>query len=363
MTFRSHLLAALAGLLLVAGCGGPDETSAPDAAASQAPSAPAATAKAAGDVNVYSGRHYDNDLVLFDEFTAETGVKVNLIEADGDSLIERMAQEGAQSPADVFMTADAGILWRADQRGLFQPLGDDEILSLVPENLRHPEGRWIALSKRARVIIYNREMGLPDGFANYADLADPAYGGTICVRPSRNVYNQSLLASIIANRGEAAAREWAAGVVANFARKPQGNDTAQIEAVAAGLCRFGIVNSYYLARFIETGDAEKDAIGEKIGVLFPNQETTGTHVNISGAGLAAHAPNAQNARALIAFLLRRDVQARFAGGNNEYPALPGVAAEGPITTLGEFRADDIAVAEFGAKQPLAIEIFDAVDWP
>ncbi len=353
-------LAALAFLFVASGCGAPDGAAGSNASDGAAREEGAA---AAGQVNIYSGRHYDNDRVLFDEFTAETGIEYNLIEAGGASLIERIAQEGAQSPADIFMTADAGMLWRADQRGQFQPLGDPEILSRVPANLRHPQGHWLALSKRARVIIFNKEMGLPEGLSTYADLADPAHRGTICVRPSSNVYNQSLLASIIANRGEEAAREWAAGVVANFARKPQGNDTAQIEAVAAGLCRLGVVNSYYLARFIDTGDAEKDAIGEKIGVLFPNQETTGTHVNISGAGLVAHAPNPENARALIAFLLRDDIQARFAVGNNEYPAAPGVSAEGVVTKLGEFREDDVAVAEFGANQPLAIEIFDAVDWP
>ena len=317
----------------------------------------------AGAVNVYSGRHYDNDLILFDEFTKETGIKVNLIEGRGDGLIERIAQEGAESPADIFITADAGILWRADQRGVFQPLNDEAIEGRVPANFRHPEGHWIGVSSRARIVIYNKEMGLPDGLSSYEDLAKPDYANMICVRPSSNIYNQSLLASIIANQGEELAEQWAAGVVANFARKPQGNDTAQIEAVAAGVCQLGIVNSYYVARFYNSGDAEKDAIGARIGVLFPSQSTTGTHVNISGAGIVANAPNKANAKKFIAFLLRDEVQGRFAQGNNEYPVVEGVTPQGPVTLLGDFKADAIPVQTFGENQAKAVEIFDRAGWP
>jgi len=315
------------------------------------------------EVNVYSGRHYDNDVILFDEFTAETGIKVNLIEAGGNELIERIAQEGADSPADIFITADAGNMWRADQRGIFQAMNDAGVADRAPAKYQHPDGHWTGVTRRARIIIYNKEMGLPEGLENYADLADPAHKGMICIRPSSNIYNQSLLASIIAHDGADAAEQWARGVVANFARKPQGNDTAQIEAVAAGLCQLGVVNTYYVARFINAEDAEKAAIGEKIGVLFPNQETTGTHVNISGAGVAANAPNPDNAKALITFLLREDVQGRFALGNNEYPVVEGVVTQGPVATLGDFRADDLSVTAYGENQPAAIRIFDAVDWP
>ena len=333
----------------------PTETGASDASAD-------ATADA-GEVNVYSGRHYDNDKVLFDEFTEATGIKVNLIEAGGNELIERIAQEGADSPADIFITADAGNMWRADQRGLFQPMDDAAIASMVPAKYQHPDGHWTGVTRRARIIIYNKDMGLPEGLATYQDLAKPEMKGMICIRQSSNIYNQSLLASIIAHDGSEAAQAWAQGVIDNTARTPQGNDTAQIEAVAAGICQLGVVNTYYVARFVNSDDPEKAVIGEKIGVLFPNQETTGTHVNISGAGVTANAPNPDNAKALIAFLLRDDVQARFALGNNEYPVVENIDPQGPVATLGDFRADDLSVTAYGENQPEAIRIFDAVDWP
>lgn len=342
-----------AAALLLAACGGgtTDETPSPSGD------------QAAGEVNVYSGRHYDSDIALFDVFTKETGVKVNVIEAGGDALIERIVQEGEASPADLFITADAGILWRADQRGLFRATDNDGLDARVPAQFRHPEGKWFGLAKRARVIVYNREQGLPEGLQTYADLADPAYDDMICVRSSSNIYNQSLLASIIAHQGEEAAEAWARGVVGNFARRPQGNDTAQIEAVAAGLCRLAIVNSYYVARFINVEDAEKAAIGAAIGVLHPDQDGAGTHVNISGAGIMTHAPNPENAERLLAFLLRDETQSAFALGNNEYPIVAGVAPSGPIAELGAFREDDLAVTALGENQPLAVRVFDRAGWP
>ncbi len=340
------------GFLAAAGCGQEHA----DTAADAVPEA------GAGEVNVYSARHYDADLAIFEAFTEETGINVNLIEAGGDALIERLASEGEASPADLFITADAGILWRADNRGVLAATDDDALEERVPEQFRHPEGKWFGLAKRARIIIYNKEAGLPEGLDTYEDLADPAYSGMICIRSSSNIYNQSLLASIIAHRGEEAAEAWAGGVVTNFARKPQGNDTSQIEAVAAGLCRIGVVNSYYVARFVD------DEIGGQIGVLFPNQEGAdldgrGAHVNISGAGVAAHAPNPDNARALLAYLLRDETQSVFAESNNEYPVVDGVETSGPAASFGAFKADALAVSEFGENQRLAVEIFDRVEWP
>lgn len=321
------------------------------------------TATRVEEVNVYSGRHYDSDIALFDAFTEETGIKVNIIEAGGDALIERIAQEGEASPADLFITADAGILWRGEQRDIFRSLDNEALNERVPAKFRHPSGKWFGLSKRARIIIYNKEMGLPAGFDEYADLADPAYRDAVCIRSSSNIYNQSLLASRIAHDGEEAAEHWARGVAANFARKPQGNDTSQIEAVAAGLCRFGVVNSYYVARFIGADDAEKAAIGEKVGVLFPDQNGRGTHVNISGAGIAKYAPNPKNAEKLLAYLLRDEAQQFFAAGNNEYPVAPTVEATGPVAQLGSFKEDDLPVVALGANQPEAVRIFDRVGWP
>jgi len=317
----------------------------------------------AGVVNVYSGRHYDADRIVFDAFTEETGVKVNLIEAGGDALIERIDQEGSVSPADLFITADAGILWRAEQRGIFQAIDDPDLEASIPAQFRHPQGKWFGLTKRARIIIYNVDQGLPAGLKTYDDLADPAYRDMICVRSSSNIYNQSLLASRIAHMGGEAAEVWAKGVAANFARKPQGNDTSQIKAVAAGLCRLGIVNSYYLARFKGVTDPENAAIGEKVGALFPDQNGDGAHVNISGAGVTAHAPNAQNAVRLMNFLLREKTQQAFALANNEYPVVSGVAASGPIAALGSFAEDDLPAAALGENQAAAVRIFDRVGWP
>lgn len=318
--------------------------------------------QAAGEVNLYSGRHYESDLAIFDAFTAETGIKVNLIEAAGDALIERLALEGASSPADLFITADAGMLWRAKSRGVLRRIADEAVLARTPEHFRDPEGEWVGLSKRARVIVYNKEAGLPEGLDTYDDLADSSLRGTICVRSSSNVYNQSMLAAILARKGREAALQWAKGVVANFARAPEGNDTAQIEAAAAGLCRLAVVNSYYVARYVGTGDAARDAIGAKIGVLFPNQETTGTHVNVSGAGVTRHAPNAANAEKLLAYLLRAEVQAEFALGNNEYPVVLGVPVSGPVASLGTFREDDLPMAALGENQTEAVKVFDEAGW-
>lgn len=317
----------------------------------------------ASEVNVYSGRHYDSDLAIYEKFTAETGIKVNYIEAGGDELIERIAREGASSPADIFITADAGVLWRAEERGLFRPIADAAVLARTPAQYRQPDGLWIGLARRVRVIVYNREAGLPEGLETYQDMARPSYRGMVCARSSSNIYNQSLLAALIANDGVDAAEAWARGVVANFARRPEGNDSSQIEAVAAGLCRMAMVNSYYVARYLNPDDPARAAIGEKIGVLFPNQSTTGAHVNISGAGVVVNAPNAANAEKLIAYLLQDEVQGAFARGNNEYPVVEGVAASGPIVSLGAFRADTLEVAAYGRNQAEAVRIFDRVGWP
>lgn len=342
-------LALLAALLLAAACGQKSPAGAP-------------AAQGAGAVNIYSGRHYDSDLAIFDAFTAETGIKVNVIEAAGDALIERLALEGAASPADLFLTADAGMLWRAKERGVLRPISDETVLARAPAQFRDAQGAWVGLSKRARVIIYNKAPGAPEGLDAYEDLADPSLHGTICVRSSTNVYNQSLLAAIIARQGRDAALQWTKGVVANFAREPEGNDTAQIEAVAAGLCRIAVVNTYYVARYVGTGDAAKDAIGDKIGVIFPNQQTTGAHVNVSGAGVARHAPNAEGAEKLLAYLLRDDVQGAFALGNNEYPVVAGVPAAGPVAALGSFREDDLPMTALGENQAEAVKVFDEAGW-
>ena len=319
----------------------------------------------ADEINVYSSRHYDTDQALYDTFTEQTGIAVNLIEGSGDELIERLVAEGAASDADVLITVDAGRLWRADNAGLFQPVDSDVLEERVPEYLRHPDGHWFGLSKRARVIVYNVEDGPPEGLDSYEALADPAFEGMVCTRSSGNIYSQSLLGSVIAAHGEEVAEEWATGLVANFARSPEGNDTAQIEAVAAGECPVAIVNTYYVGRLLASDDPERVAIGEQIGIIFPNQGDRGTHVNISGAGVLASAPNAEGAAAFIEYLASDEAQTIFAEGNNEYPVVPSVAVSGPVAGFGEFVEDSLGlnvVGEIGANNPTAVQIADRAGW-
>ncbi len=318
--------------------------------------------RAAEELNIYSARHYDTDLALYERFTEETGIKLNLIEGKSEELLARLTQEGEFSPGDVLLTVDAGRLWRAEQAGLFAPVTSPVITDRIPAHLRHPDGLWFGISKRARVFIYNKEAGVPSGITTYSDLADPSLRGQVCVRSSSNIYNISLLASIVAHDGAEAAEAWTQGVVANFARDPQGNDTAQIRAVAAGECRVGIANTYYIARLMRS-EAEADrAVAEKIGVIFPEQDQRGTHVNVSGAGLLAHAPNKENALRFLEFLTSEWAQRLLADGNNEYPAVASVNSVGPVSTLGTFKEDEINASALGENQSLAIRIYDRAGW-
>ncbi|MEP1420624.1 MAG: Fe(3+) ABC transporter substrate-binding protein [Erythrobacter sp.] len=316
-----------------------------------------------GEVNVYSSRHYDTDLALYDDFTEQTGIKVNRIEAEADALIERIQSEGEFSPADLLITVDAGRLWRAEEAGVLSAVESDVLAERLPDHLRHPDGLWFGLSTRARVIIYNKEAGVPEGLDTYADLADPAWKGAICIRSSSNIYNISLLSSIIANDGAAVAETWAKGVVANFARPPEGNDTAQIESVAAGECRIGVVNSYYLGRFAG-GDEEQRAVFDALGVIFPNQAEgdRGAHVNVSGAGVTVNSPNRENAIAFLEYLTSESAQRYFADGNNEYPAVTGLKGNSALEEMGTFRADTLNAATIGAGQTEAVQIFDRAGW-
>ncbi|WP_379920645.1 Fe(3+) ABC transporter substrate-binding protein [Erythrobacter sp. R86502] len=316
-------------------------------------------APATGEVNIYTSRHYDTDLALYEDFTRETGIKVNRIEADADALIERIAAEGEFSPADLFITVDAGRLWRAEEAGILAPVDSQVLAERIPANLRDPENRWFGLTTRARIIIYNKAKGAPEGLDTYADLADPALRGRVCMRSSSSVYNVALLASIIAHEGSDMAAAWAKGVTANFARAPQGNDMSNIEAVAAGECDVSLVNTYYLARF---DTPEKRAILDKIGVIFPNQGTTGTHVNLSGAGVVANAPNRENAVRFLEYLTSDKAQGFLANGNNEYPAANGVAPTSAVQALGRFRPDPLRAAEIGRNQARAVELFNAARW-
>ena len=312
------------------------------------------------EVNVYSARHYDTDLQLYERFTETTGIKVNLIEGNSDGLIERIVNEGEFSPADMLITVDAGRIWRAAQRGVFQAVDSEVLNARVPAHLRDPGGQWFGLSKRARVIVYNKSKGLPDGIARYEDLADERLRDEICMRSSGNIYNLSLLGSLIEHHGEDVAAQWATGVVANFRRPPQGNDRAQLRAVAAGECGVSIANTYYIGRFLASEDPADQAVTDAIRVLFPNQEDRGTHVNISGAGVARHAPNRANAIRFLEYLTSDFAQRIFAEGNNEYPVTG--EATGPISQLGGFKEDAVNASVLGANQALAVKTFDRAGW-
>ena len=309
-------------------------------------------------VNVYSARHYDTDLALYERFEERTGVRVNLIEGGSDALIERIVNEAEFSPADLLITVDAGRLWRAQQAGVFQPVDSAVLEARIPAHLRDPGGHWFGLSKRARVIVYNKAAGLPDGISRYEDLADPRLVGKVCMRSSGNIYNLSLLGSLIEHNGEESAGEWANGVVANFRRQPQGNDTAQLRAVAAGECGVSIANTYYIGRLL--GDLQERAVVDGLGVLFPNQDGRGAHVNISGAGVTRHAPHRDNAVGFLEYLTSDDAQRLFAEGNNEYPVVG--PASGPIAALGEFKEDAVNAAVLGANQSLAVKAYDRAGW-
>ena len=314
------------------------------------------------EVNIYSARHYDTDLELYDRFTKETGIRVNLIEGGSDELIARIEREGKQSPADILVTVDAGRLWRAEEKGLFSPVHSEVLEERIPAHLRHPDGLWFGLSKRARIIIYNKEMGRPEKLETYDDLADPSHKGQICMRSSSNIYNISLLASLIEHEGKEAAEKWAQGVHDNLAMPPQGNDTSNIEAVAAGECRISVVNTYYVGRMLGSDDPDDVAAAEKVGLIFPDQDGRGTHVNISGAGVMKYAPNRENAIKFIEFLTSDWAQNAFTEMNHEYTAVPGVMKKSPVKGTGPFKEDEINASALGENQAEAVRIFDRVGW-
>ena len=324
-----------------------------------------AQAAAAEDqvLNLYSSRHYQTDEALYSDFTKTTGIKVNRIEGGEDALLERIRNEGARSPADVLITVDAGRLWRAEQMGLFQPVKSATLDARIPANLREPGGLWYGFSTRARLIAYNKAKVKPGEIRSYEDLADPKWKGRVCMRSSTNVYNLSLLGALISHLGEAKAEAWAKGVRANLAVEPKGGDTDQLKAVAAGQCDVTISNQYYYARLLRSEKADERQIGEQLGVVFPNQATFGTHVNISGAGVLKNAPHRDAAVKFLEYLASDSAQRYFADGNNEWPVVRGVKIDNPVlSALGDFKRDPLNVALLGKNQPSSQKIYDRVAW-
>lgn len=323
-----------------------------------------AHAQPAGEVHVYSSRHYDSDRQLYDAFTKATGIRVRLIEGDADQLIERIRNEGANSPADVFITVDAARLARATAAGILAPLDSRVIADRIPQALRAQDGTWFAIAQRARVIMYDRQAGPPQGLARYEDLADPRFRGMICVRAAAHPYNTSLAASILGADGPEATEAWAKGFVANMARPPQGGDRDQFRAIPAGQCKLAIANTYYLAAIGASPKPEDQALFQRIGVIFPNQGQgdRGTHVNISGAGLVKTAPNRAAAVRFLEFLTSDEAQQIVALGNMEYPAVPDAPLHPALEAMGRFRAEPVDADRTNANAPQALQIMQRAGW-
>lgn len=325
----------------------------------------AACSQSADDnvVNVYSARHYDSDAYIYEAFTEATGIEINLIEAGGDLLIERIRTDGERSPADIVITVDASRLQRAEEAGLFAQTDFSGLAAGVEPNYIDPEGYWAGFALRTRVIAYNRETVDPTEINSYLDLADPRWQGRICIRSSDNAYNQSLLASIIAHHGEQAGEAWARSVVANFARAPQGGDTDQIRAIGAGECDIAVTNHYYYMRLAHSDDPANVELTNRVGLIFPSGDT-GTHVNISGVGIAANAPNAENAETFVRFLFSPDAQRAFAEMTNEFPAVAGAEFDNDdLRAIADFQADALNMSELGDHAETARRVFDRVGWP
>lgn len=321
----------------------------------------ATSAVAEGELNLYSSRHYDTDDRLYSDFEEATGITINRIEGKGDELIARMAAEGANSPADILLTVDTSRLARAKEAGILQSIESDILEAKVPAYIQDSDNQWFGFSQRARIIFYDKnDVSNPP--LSYLDLADPAYEGMICIRSSSNTYNQTLLASIVTHHGAEKAQEWADGVVANMARSPQGGDTDQLRGLVSGECDIAVGNSYYFARSIRKNVKGVSDHRDMIGWVFPSQNAEGAHMNLSGAGVAAHAPNRENAIKFLEYLASEQAQQYFSAGNDEYPGVPGVGLAPSIAALGHFKPDDVNLSEVAKNIPEAQKIFNEAGW-
>lgn len=315
-----------------------------------------------GEINLYSSRHYNTDNQLYEDFENQTGIKVNLVEGKGEQLLERIISEGENSQADIFLTADAGNLWKAQQAGIFASVSSDVLTEKIPDYFRHPNNEWFGFSKRLRVIMYNKDKVDPSELSTYEDLANPKWQDKIAIRSSNNIYNQSLVSWLINKNGQQTTEEWATGIVNNMARKPEGGDRDQIKAVAAGIADLAVANTYYLAGYGNSDKPEEKAIFEKIGVFFPNQDGDGAHVNISGGGVLKNAPNKEGAIKFLEYLVSPSAQQFFADGNNEYPVVEGIEISPVLQSFGDFKEDSDGVAKYGANLAEAVKIMDRAGW-
>lgn len=319
-------------------------------------------AMAEGEVNLYSSRHYDTDERLYSDFEDATGIIVNRIEGNADELIARMEAEGANSPADIFLSVDTVRLSRAKDLGLLQSVDSDVLENAIPAYLQDDDNQWFSFSQRARILFYDKET-VANPPKTYQDLANPEYAGMVCIRSSSNVYTQNIVAALIDHLGEEAVTDWAGAVVANFARDPQGGDTDQLRGIASGECQIAMSNTYYYARALRKGDSRmSEADLERIGWVFPNQDDLGAHMNISGGGVTANAPNRENAIKFLEYLASEQAQQYFSAGNDEYPAVPGVGLSESVAALGIFRPDTIKLSDIAENIEAANRVLNAADW-
>jgi iron(III) transport system substrate-binding protein len=322
-------------------------------------STPAAAADA---VNVYSARHYESDDLLYDGFQEATGIAVNVIEGEGPELLARMRAEGKSSPADVFLTVDAGNLWLAEKENLFQPIQSKVLETRIPASLKNPKNLWFGFSTRARVIFVNATRVDPKLVQSYESLADPRLKGKICMRSSSAIYNLSLMGALIAHWGPQKAEQWAKGVVANFARPPQGADTTLLQSVAVGECAITLANHYYYVRLQTSRVRGEQEAAKKLTPIFPDQAGRGTHVNISGAGVLASAPHKAAAIRFLEYMASDEAQDIVANANYEFPAAGTTARSRELAALGEFKIDPLNVATYGVNQAQAQAIYNRAGW-
>jgi iron(III) transport system substrate-binding protein len=314
-------------------------------------------------LNLYSARHYNTDEALYGNFADLTGIKINRVDAEPDPLVERLKAEGDKSPCDVLITTDAGRIERARQMGLLQPVTSAVLAKSVPAHLRDPDNNWFGFSKRARVIMFNKEkLTAATAPQNYEDLADPKWKGKLLIRSSGHIYNQSLVGSLLAALGPEKTEAWAKGVAANLARPSRGGDTDQIKGVAAGEAEICVSNTYYYVNLMRSKKPEDRAVAEKVGVVFPNQSNRGTHVNISGGAVAKYAPNKEAAVKFLEYLVSPPAQKYFAEGNSEFPVVPGVALSPQLASLGSFKEDQLNARVYAQNNAEALKIMDRAGW-
>jgi iron(III) transport system substrate-binding protein len=316
----------------------------------------------ATEVNIYSARKEALIKPLLDRYTEQTGVEVNLVTGKADALIKRLELEGPNSPADLLLTVDVGRLFRAKQLNLLADVSSDLLEDLIPEIYRDPEGYWYGLSIRSRVIVYSKKKVAKEQLSTYEALAEPKWKNKICVRSSSNIYNQSLVSSLLANLGEKKTEEWANGLVSNLARSPKGGDRDQIKAVSVGQCDLALVNTYYLAGMLKSKIASEVTAAEKVNLFWPNQLDRGAHVNISGAGVTFSSTRKDEAIRLLEFLASEEAQQWYAENNHEYPIRKGVSVSKTLQKWGEFKADKLSLSKLGELNARAVRLMDRANW-